>query len=318
VLALLFILAAELTLTPQTSNVTARLRGISAVNSRVAWASGAQGTILRTQDGGATWQKLSIPNTTQLDFRDIDALDERTAYVLSIGPGDASRIYFTRDAGLTWERQFTNTNANAFYDAVTFANRRTGYAFSDSANGRFVALSTRDGRTWHPLAIPLAALPNEGAFAASGSILATQGSHLWIGTNAARVLHSPDRGRTWNAQSTGMDTSPTAGIFSLAFRNQREGIAVGGDFRQEGATGRNAALTRDGGRTWQLVNGLTGYRSAVQFIGRKSVLAAGPNGFDLSEDGGRTWRRVAEAGFDALSFPWAVGSGGRIARLGLR
>ena len=106
--------------TAQTSGVTARLRGVSAVNERVVWASGADGTILRTADGGQTWQRQSIPGAEKLDFRDIDALSETIAYALSIGAGDASRIYKTTDAGAHWTLQFTNDDPKAFYDAMAF------------------------------------------------------------------------------------------------------------------------------------------------------------------------------------------------------
>jgi photosystem II stability/assembly factor-like uncharacterized protein len=75
------------------TGVSARLRGVSAVSDRVAWASGTTGTILRTADGGVTWQRLTIAGTEKLDFRDIDAVDDGTAYALSIGPGELSRIY---------------------------------------------------------------------------------------------------------------------------------------------------------------------------------------------------------------------------------
>ena len=51
--------------------------------------------MLRTTDGGATWQPRPVPGAEALDFRDIDAIDERVASVLSIGPGNASRIYRT-------------------------------------------------------------------------------------------------------------------------------------------------------------------------------------------------------------------------------
>src|SRR5256885_528941 len=102
---LLTIAAPQWTL--QTSGVTARLRGVSAVNDRVAWASGSGSTVLRTEDGGASWKKLTV-TSEPLDFRDIDAIDERTAYVLSIGNGAASRIYKTTDAGSTWTLQFRN------------------------------------------------------------------------------------------------------------------------------------------------------------------------------------------------------------------
>src|SRR5262245_57165815 len=94
--------------TPLSTGVTARFRGVSAVNERVVWASGTNGTVMRTTDAGATWQPLKIPNTDKLDFRDIDAIDDRTAFVLSIGPGDQSRIFKTSDAGTTWAEQFVN------------------------------------------------------------------------------------------------------------------------------------------------------------------------------------------------------------------
>src|SRR4051794_3943436 len=84
--------------TTQTSGVTARLRGVSAVSEQVAWASGSNSTVLRTIDGGATWNSLTV-TTEKLDFRDIDAIDENTAYILSIGTGETSRIYKTTDAG---------------------------------------------------------------------------------------------------------------------------------------------------------------------------------------------------------------------------
>src|SRR5262249_19412144 len=106
--------------TAQSSGVTVRLRGISAVGDTVAWASGARGTILRTTDGGTTWTKLAVPDADALDFRDIDAVDARTAYVLSIGKGAASRIYKTTDAGAHWDRQFVATEPDAFLDAMAF------------------------------------------------------------------------------------------------------------------------------------------------------------------------------------------------------
>src|SRR6187549_3169702 len=96
--------------TDQPSGVTARLRGVSAVSDRVAWASGSGGAVLRTSDGGATWQSMNIPGAEKLDFRDIDAVSAQAAYVLSIGSGESSRIYKTIDGGRTWSLQFTNAD----------------------------------------------------------------------------------------------------------------------------------------------------------------------------------------------------------------
>lgn len=187
--------------TMQTSGVNVRLRGVSAVSQSVVWACGAESTVLRTVDGGTTWQKSVVTGDT-LDFRDIDAVDARTAYVLAIGNGPASRIYKTTDAGKTWTLQFKNEDPKAFLDAMSFWDADNGIVFGDSVDGQLYILTTNDGgRVWsrvEPRNLP-PALANEGAFAASGTNIAVFGkSHAWIGTGAAskgRVLHTADRGR---------------------------------------------------------------------------------------------------------------------------
>jgi photosystem II stability/assembly factor-like uncharacterized protein len=295
---------------PLQTGVAARLRGVSAVNDRVVWASGANGTIVRSADGGETWNKLTIPGTETLDFRDIDAVDERTAYVLSIGPGEASRIYKTTDGGATWREQFVNHDAKAFFDAMAFWDAKRGIAVSDSVDGQFVIImTTNGGETWTripPSTLP-PALPNEGLFAASGTNVAVlPPNHVWIGTGAAgeaRVLRSHDGGRTWSVAKTPIASGPSAGIFSVAFGGPSHGVIVGGDYKTEAAAIDNAAVTSDGGEHWTLVKGLSGFRSVVArvAIGRTSFVAVGPSGADYSADGGRTWTPVAGAGFHAFS-----------------
>src|SRR5215510_16424860 len=147
-LAMMLIMMTAPRWTMQTSGVTARLRGVSAVSERVAWASGADSTVLRTVDGGTTWQKLTTTSET-LDFRDVDAVDAQTAYILSIGNGPASRIYKTTDAGKTWQLQFKNEDREAFLDAMTFWDADHGIVFGDSVDLKFYVLITADGgRKW--------------------------------------------------------------------------------------------------------------------------------------------------------------------------
>jgi photosystem II stability/assembly factor-like uncharacterized protein len=310
--------------TVQQSGVTARLRGVSVASADVAWASGSGGTVLRTQDRGATWTRLTIPDSEKLDFRDIDAVNERTAFVLSIGTGDASRIYKTSDAGATWTLQFRNADPKAFFDAMSFRDERTGFAFSDSVDNRFVILRTADGgANWTlipPDALP-PALSGEGAYAASGTNIAIAGDHVWIGTTASRVLRSADAGKSWAVAQTPLPTSASAGIFSIAFRDASHGIIVGGDYRRESEPA-DGAITSDGGRTWTPVKGLSGFRSAVAYVpgAPQTAIALGPSGADISTDGGRTWRVLRGPGFDTLSFAprlpimWAAGQKGAIAR----
>jgi photosystem II stability/assembly factor-like uncharacterized protein len=315
---------------PQTSGVTARLRGVSAVNERVAWASGARGTVLRTGDGGASWMPLVVPDAASLDFRDVDAIDPVTAYVLSIGPGPASRIYKTTDAGASWQLQFTNEDPKGFLDAMAFWDGRRGLVMGDSIDGRFDILRTMDGGgSWARIpgdSLP-PALPNEGAFAGSGTNVAVlPGGHAWIGTGAGprcRVLHTSDYGATWTIAETPVAASASAGIFSVAFRDPRHGMVTGGDYRKEREAVNNAAFTIDGGLTWTAVPGLGGFRSAVAHLpgSKTSWTAVGPQGADLSTDDGRTWTAVKGDGYHAFSFArtgragWGVGEGGRIGKL---
>ena len=314
--------------TTQTSGVTARLRGVSAVSERVAWASGSGSTVLRTVDGGMTWQKLTVTSDT-VDFRDIDAIDAQTAYVLSAGNGPASRIYKTTDAGKTWALQFKNEDPKAFLDAMSFWDANNGIAFGDSVNKQFYILTTTDGgRSWSR--VPQSALPpalgNEGAFAASGTNIAIFGeSHAWIGTGAAaksRVLRTSDRGRIWQIADTPLASAGSAGIFSIAFRDAKHGVIAGGDYQKEQEAVDNLAVTSDGGVTWTLVKGLSGFRSVVTYVpGTKTLIAIGPSGGDYSVDDGRTWTAIEGPGFDTFSFAagkqvgWGAGAKGVIGRL---
>src|SRR6185503_17749601 len=317
--------------TLQTSGVTARLRGVSAVNDRVAWASGSGSTVLRTQDGGASWKKLTVTSDT-LDFRDVDAIDEKTAYVLSIGNGTASRIYKTNDGGATWTLQFRNDDPKRFLDAMSFWDADRGIVIGDSIDGRFDILLTKNGgQTWTRVLpdIPPPALANEGAFAASGTNIAVYGkNHAWIGLGAAaraRVLHTSDGGRHWKVFETPVKSGQSSGIFSIAFRDQRHGVIVGGDYQKEKEAVDNLAITSDGGVTWKLVKGLTGFRSVVAYVpGTTMLIALGPSGGDASVDDGRTWTPLTGPGFDTFSFArgqrigWASGARGAIGQLSLQ
>jgi len=314
----------------QSSATTVRLRGVSAVNAQVAWASGQGGTYTRTIDGGRTWHSAVVPGAEALDFRDVDAFDASTAYLLAIGEGDKSRIYKTTDGGASWTMQFKNENPAAFFDAMAFWDRDHGIAMSDPVEGRFFVITTADGgRTWTPS--PAAGMPKalegEGGFAASGTCITVQGKdNVWFGTggpNGARVFRSSDRGRTWGVATAPLASGKAAGIFSLTFWNQRNGVAVGGDYTKERDGAGNVATTNDGGRTWKGVDVSRppGYRSAVvrgPGASRIELIAVGPSGTDYSLDGGRSWRPIGGEGFHAVGFAaaagWAVGENGTIAR----
>jgi len=304
----------------QVSGTSELLIAVSPVNERVVWVSGTHGTYLRTTDGGATWHAGQVPGAERLQFRDVHALDETTAWLLSIGNADTSRIYHTTDAGKTWTLQFSNPEPKAFYDCLDFWDARRGLAISDAVGGEIVLLSTSDGGAhWArvpPAGLPRAA-PGEGAFAASGTCLITRpGGHAWIalGTPKARLLHTADYGRSWTA-----DSIPLAAISSVSFRDTQHGIVLGTD--SSAAT----AATLDGGRRW--IRGgrppfTMGFYGGVFVPGARvpTVVAVGPGGAAWSRDDGGSWTVLNRnnywgIGFAAARAGWIVGRGGRITRL---
>src|SRR5271167_2367502 len=240
--------------TIQDSHTTESLRGLSLLKHGIAWASGTHGTYLRSIDGGHTWKASQVFGADNLDFRDVQAFNLTDAYLLAAGPGDASRIYKTTDGGLHWTRQFTNTNPKGFFDCMAFWDTNHGIAVGDPVPDeqcrlKFELIATEDGQHWNPL--PSARLPsavaNEGAFAASGTCITTQGKrNVWFATGGAvaRVFHSADRGQTWTVSETPITHGPdSAGIFSIAFSDARHGVIAGGDYKQPTQGSASLAFT---------------------------------------------------------------------------
>jgi photosystem II stability/assembly factor-like uncharacterized protein len=316
----------------QTSGTEASLRGVSVVDDRTAWASGAEGTVLRTVDGGSTWAILPVPGAETTDFRDIEAFGPDGAVVM--GVDRPAKIFRTTDGGKTWTQTYSDDSPGIFLDGLAFFDERNGLAVGDPMDGRFFFMATTDGgTTWTSL--PPASRPpargGEAAFAASGTSLTVLGKdRVWLCTGglASRVWRSEDRGRHWEPVSSALlEGSPSAGGFSVAFLDERTGIAVGGDYKAEAAAAGNAAVSGDGGKTWVPVKDRQpgGFREAVAFIpGTKPPIAVtvGPSGSDFSLDLGKTWIPIATpAGFHAVGFAkkgragWAVGRSGLIAKL---
>jgi photosystem II stability/assembly factor-like uncharacterized protein len=306
------------------SGTGVELRGLSVVSSKVAWASGAKGTVLRTVDGKA-WQAMQVPEADKIDFRDIQAFDAQSAVVMGAGPGAASRIYRTDDGGASWRLIMTNAVAEGFWDAMAFWGKDKGILFGDPVKGSFQVYTTSDGgASWHEVAAKgLEAMPNEGAFAASGTCLAVAGSSdAWIATGgsaSSRVFHSADGGKTWRPSSTPIPAGASArGVFSVAFLNPKEGFAAGGDYKETRMAGTNGAFTVDGGASWTPVQvAPAGYMSVVVPVpgAPRALVAAGLAGSGYSPDGGRNWTELDKTPMNTVGFAsptqgWAVGPKG--------
>jgi photosystem II stability/assembly factor-like uncharacterized protein len=312
----------------------------------VVWASGRGGTFVVTTDGGQTWKAGVVPGAEGLQFRDVQGVSDKVAYLLSIGSGTDSRIYKTTDGGATWTLQFQNQDNAAFYDCFAFWTPERGIAQSDSVNGRFPAIRTTDGNTWQDIGNNLpAALAGESSFASSGTCVAAQGkNNAWIvtgGASPSRVLATEDGGNTWHAYDSPLRGSPSAGIFSVAFRDAWHGIIGGGDLDPSAPPFAQTATSSDGGKIWTItkqqpnigtVFGLS-YAGEVG-IGRghegedrdeananQTVVVTGPGGSAWTPDEGNTWVTLpGVTGYWGVAFGspkvgWLVGTGGRILRI---
>lgn len=318
----------------QQSGVTALLQAVSVVDSNVVWISGHDATVVRTTDGGRTWSRRVVagaPDTLQ--FRDIHALDARTAWILAAGPGDMSRIYRTDDGGSSWTLQWTNPQPAGFYDCLDFWDGRRGVAYGDAVDGELRVLLTDDGgRSWR--FVPRSALPaaqtGEGGFAASGLCVHTRpGGRAWIAAgNAARarVFRTSDYGRSWVAADAPVENGEAAGLTAISMRSDDDGIAFGGDLGVTDRTTDNIARTHDGGRTWTLAprlsfNGAVYGGLHVDIGGDALLLAVGPGGLAAADANGDQWITLdtrawwgigTRPGSDAT---WIAGPSGRIARV---
>jgi photosystem II stability/assembly factor-like uncharacterized protein len=342
----------------QTSNTTASLRGIHALGNGIAWASGTEGTVLHTTDNGAHWQRCTTPpDADKLDFRGIQAFDANTAIVMSSGKGDLSRLYKTTDACQTWRLVAVNPDKEGFWDTVKLntdtargssAPADFAYILGDSVDGKLKLWEWKEGWEERELETsydaPTIALTGESSFAASNSALQVDNNpqidktwkymlrwasgtkgHAYISyvRDESTATCEPCRQESARVEIPMAADTQSAGIFSFAFRDQRTGVAVGGNYEKPAQASKTAAFTTDGGKTWQhSPTPPHGYRSAVAYDApTKTWITVGPNGTDISTDDGRNWRALkpspgqpddADQHWNALSLPFVVGPHGRI------
>ncbi|MGH9559990.1 MAG: hypothetical protein ACRD3S_00925 [Terracidiphilus sp.] len=309
------------------SHTTADLRGIDNVGGGVAWASGSNGTVLRTEDGGYLWQACTIPpGAEHLDFRGIQAFDANTAIVMSSGKGDLSRLYKTKDGCHKWKLILRNPDTDGSWEAFHFEQHWLGALIGDPVKGRFVVFTSEDrGRTWLRLRNKgLETQPeNQSANAPSNSSVTsgygasefatggTQGSFVYsmlptevcVDDCSDEDLIETRQRAIWTREEVSIGShTQSSGVFSLFERSDPSSfgskvtakVAVGGDYLKPDDPRRTAAFTLDEGKTWTASTiPPHGFRSAVAYdAATKTWITVDPNGTDISTDDGRTWRAL--------------------------
>ncbi|CAN5564089.1 YCF48-related protein [soil metagenome] len=279
------------------------IRGLSVVDDDIVWASGSNGTVARSVDGGKTFEWLTVAGYEKRDFRDIESFDKNTAIIMGIA--EPAIILKTKDGGKKWYKVFEDTTKGMFLDALDFSNEKYGTVIGDPINEKmFVAHTFDKGETWHKDSFPPALSQGEAMFASSGtnikSVYKTFFSKAIVtGGNKSSIIFLPDNPKVANLTIPLpiLQGKESTGANSLAVFKKRMFI-VGGDFANDKDTTRNSLLSNNSGKTWrQPTIPPHGYRSCIEYITKDKLITCGTSGVDISNDGGMNWELISTKSF---------------------
>jgi photosystem II stability/assembly factor-like uncharacterized protein len=261
-------------------------RGLFAFDDQTALLMGAGeaseglARILRTTDGGRSWQVVFQTQEKGVFLDGISFWDRTNGMAVGDPLEGKWFLLLTKDGGQSWERAAPAGLPAMLPNEAAFAAGNTSMAMAGPAD----------------------------VWLASG------------GAERTHIFHSPDRARTWEMSETPMPGGTTAGIYGLRFFGAQRGVAVGGDYKQEKMPSDNVILSRDGGRTWQKGGRTDppGLKETVVMLPGNVLLAVGPSGTSLSRDFGKTWQKADEAPLHTASCAggecWAAGAHGKIGK----
>jgi photosystem II stability/assembly factor-like uncharacterized protein len=312
--------------TKQISGTDASFRSIHALSKKVVWAGGSKGTILRTINGGNTWQAIQVKDAEKLDFRDIYGVNEKIAFAMSAGNAEdgAAKIFKTTDGGVSWKVILHHTEKGVFFDSMDFWNEKEGILIGDPIDDKPFIIKTLDGgKTWNRIdkdKLP-AVLEGEASFASSGTCVATKpNGSAWLNTQS-RVFFTPDKGENWEVYQTPFKQGQTSGIFGLHFWNENQGIAVGGDYKNDKEKVQNVAITHDAGKTWAFLASAQpdGLKESGWMLPNNNLLLVGTSGTSLlGGENKAAWKAIDNESFHAISCfkdaCWAIGGKGNLAK----
>ncbi len=301
------------------SGTKTSLRGLSIVDENIIWASGSNGIVARSVDGGKNFIWKQVPQFEKKEFRDIEAFDSNTAIIMCIA--EPAYILKTIDGGKNWRTVFFDSTKGMFLDAMHFRNHKNGVVIGDPINNKpFIAITKNAGKNWltELLFEPKSMQDKEAFFASSGTnIYLKKKQMIYVSGGSSSNLYINNE--KFNVpiiqgiQSTGANS---IAVF------KKKAIIVGGDFTKDSSTTQNCVLVNL--KTKQFTIPTTppsGYRSCVVFIDKNKAITCGLNGIDMSKDAGLNWEKISSDGFHVVqkakkgNAVFFAGSKGRIAKL---
>ena len=312
-----------------TTGTKTSLRGLSVVNDNVIWVSGTNGTVGKSTNGGKNWKWMTVNGFERTDFRDVEAFDANTAIIMGIA--EPAYILKTNNGGESWRVVYENKTKGMFLDAMDFANNQLGIVVGDPVNGKiFIARTKNSGNSWEEIEEK-----NNKPVADSGeSFFAASGSNVKLFTNDEYFIVSGGLRSRLISHSSATDLpiiqgKETTGANAIDIYDNgmpdkpgQRMVVVGGDFNADSVTEKNCFYTVNGGKTWLTPDTPpNGYRSSVEYLSKKDLLACGLNGVDYSGDGGKNWKWISKEGFHVCRIArtgtavFLAGNNGKIARV---
>ena len=312
----------------QQSDTKTSIRGLSVVTDKIIWASGSNGSVAKSTDGGNSWQWMIVKDHEKRDFRDIEAFDSNTAIIMAVA--EPALILKTKDGGKSWDKVFEDTTKGMFLDAMCFADETTGMVIGDPIHTKpFIAMTMDQGDHWmDPVRGDSSKLPTlfsgEAFFASSGTnlFIKRNDENKLIGGFASGGMKARFFSDKENFPISLIQGKESTGSNSVAITKANQMTIVGGDFAHDKDTVGNCALSNDLGRTFSKPTmSPHGYRSCVIYITEKQLIACGTSGVDISNDGGDHWQLISTESFHVVQKAkqgtaiFLAGNKGRIAKL---
>jgi photosystem II stability/assembly factor-like uncharacterized protein len=283
------------------NKMATNIRGLSIVDSNIAWVSGSNAHIGITTNGGKSWFWQQVKGYEQADFRDIEAFSNKEAIIMS--SGTPALILKTTDGGITWQLKYQNDDKAYFLDAMDFNDKTHGIILGDPINNKFLMLETTDaGETWHPFSNLPDALAGEAAFAASGTCLKINEKGLIYfvtGGSISRYLELNTLNTNWNVYTLPL----THGLASNgAFSVSSNGLLIAGGNYSKNTKTDSTICYRTSKHGFRVISqNSPGYQSSIEHVKGKTYLSTGTSGTSISLDKGHTWKLIDTNSYNVCS-----------------